>query len=153
MSFLRGPCVQRVSRGGHFQSQAELTDGVNAELYRWEIGTHAEALTEFDYPSLSVFSPLAIPVPVYPYPSSVNALAAMILANKPAGILPLSSDTSAADPASQGPAILLANWTVISKMTPAYGKAAYDEIQYLLTQAPRTADGAISHRADYVQLW
>lgn len=52
-----------------------------------------------------------------------------------------------------GVAILLANWTVVSRTSAAYGDAAYDQVQYLLTKVPRTADGAISHRAEHVQLW
>ena len=31
--------------------------------------------------------------------------------------------------------------------------AAKNQLQYLLTRAPRTQDGAISHRASEVQLW
>ena len=80
-------------------------------------------------------------------------MAAQILATKPANILPLMSDTSAGDPASLGIAVLLANWTVVARNKSLYGLAAAQQLNFLLTQAPRTPDGAISHRSDKVQLW
>jgi hypothetical protein len=93
--------AQRVTNDGatHDRDVNEQCTNVHSPtMNRWEIGTHAQALIEFDYPTLSVFSPSAIPVPSFPYPQSVNNIAARILATKPPGILPLALDGSSADP-------------------------------------------------------
>lgn len=70
------------------------------------------------------------------------------------GPQPLVQDGSAADPASLGVAVLLANWTGqgISDGLD-YAGAALDQLEFLLLKVPRTHDGAISHRVDQVQLW
>lgn len=52
-----------------------------------------------------------------------------------------------------GVAVLLANWTNPDRTNTAYAKAAGDQVTYLLKNTPRTASGAISHRANEVQLW
>lgn len=108
---------------------------------------------EFDYPDLAVFSTDAFPPPANPYPSSVNVLASRTVDNKPADIAPLMRDGSAGDPASIGIAVLVANATVIARNKTRYSQAAQSQLQYLLASTPRTSDGAISHRADKVQLW
>ena len=61
-----------------------------------------------------------------------------------------TADGSAADPASLGIAILLANATLANV---DYMGAVQDENQWLFLEAPRTPDGAISHRVSEVQLW
>lgn len=131
----------------------------------WEEGTHAEALTEFIYPELSPFafpssSRFANPSPsVDPYPSQVLALAATVIANQPWGQWQLIEDASAADPASVGPAVILANWTMGEGATlggrnqSGVGGAAEAQVWALEFQTPRASDGAISHRVDSVQLW
>lgn len=121
----------------------------------WEYGTRAEALLEYDYPGYAVFSPTAFPPPLSPIPTTVNSIATFVLQTRPRGILPLMQDGSAGDPASVGVAVLLANWTGASTAGTnyTYSGAAADQLQYLLTKAPTTQDGAISHRADQVQLW
>ncbi|CCO33654.1 hypothetical protein BN14_07739 [Rhizoctonia solani AG-1 IB] len=60
-------------------------------------------------------------------------------------------DGSAADPASNGVGVLIANWTGASGAN--YAQAAADQLTYLLTVTPRAPNGAISHRADEAQLW
>ncbi|KAL7423979.1 hypothetical protein Q5752_001564 [Cryptotrichosporon argae] len=133
----------------------------------WENGTKAEAILEWKYASLSVFSP-ADPIPL---PSSlaaasipeIMAIAHTTLDNRPAtntsaaarGGSPLLTDAAAGDPASLGITMLLADaasggaqWNGIS-----YGTAATDELNYLLYDVPRASNGAISHRTDEAQLW
>lgn len=63
------------------------------------------------------------------------------------------NDGSAADPASNGVAAVLANWTSQNNASVNYGLAAVNQMNYLWTQVPRTSDGALSHRVDEVQLW
>jgi hypothetical protein len=144
---------------GLFRKSANSCD------YSWEEGTHAEALTEFIYPELSPFafpssSRFATPSPsVDPYPSQVLALAANVIANQPWGQWQLIEDASAADPASVGPAVILANWTMGEDATlggrnqSGVGGAAEAQVWALEFQTPRASDGAISHRVDSVQLW
>ena len=50
-------------------------------------------------------------------------------------------------------AVLLANWTRTNVSDQSFSEAAQGQLTYLLNDAPRTSDGAISHRADEVQLW
>jgi hypothetical protein len=52
-----------------------------------------------------------------------------------------------------GPAVVLANWTRTNLSDNEFSVAAGSQLNYLLAYAPRTSDGAISHRADQVQLW
>ncbi|PPQ86599.1 hypothetical protein CVT24_009649, partial [Panaeolus cyanescens] len=63
-------------------------------------------------------------------------------------------DGSAADPASIGVCVVLANWTGRGETDGLdYAGAAKDQLDFLLERVPRTADGAISHRVSEVQLW
>lgn len=62
------------------------------------------------------------------------------------------TDDSAADPASIGPAVLLANWTNLGDGVD-YAGAALDQLNFLYEKVPKTSDGAISHRTGEVQLW
>ena len=52
--------------------------------------------------------------------------------------------------------MLIANATLGSDASPGsrsnYAQAAADQLSYLLNVAPKSPDGAISHRADQVQL-
>ncbi|KAL0575778.1 hypothetical protein V5O48_006197 [Marasmius crinis-equi] len=71
------------------------------------------------------------------------------------GPRPLMRDDSAADPASIGPAVLLAAWTDQRAQDGLdYMAAATNQLAYLYSSAvPKTPDGAISHRVSEVQLW
>ena len=63
----------------------------------------------------------------------------------------MPGDGSAADPASIGVCILIANWTKAGNLD--YGAAAKSQIDYLFTAVPKTSDGALSHRESQIQLW
>ena len=62
-------------------------------------------------------------------------------------------DGSAADPASIGMCVLLANWTKQDAGQIDYAGAVKDQLDYLFQDVPMTSDGAISHRVSQVQLW
>lgn len=62
----------------------------------------------------------------------------------------LTEDGSAADPASLGVAVLLANATLANV---DYMPDIDQQNEWLLVVAPRTVDGALSHRVSQVQLW
>ncbi|KAJ1305655.1 hypothetical protein OPQ81_000651 [Rhizoctonia solani] len=147
--------------------KARLKD---AALKSWELGTRAQALLELESPSVSVFTASSIPGA----PSSLNqtslklsntarlaftdgqlddviGISHQILAKKQPGTLPLMKDGSSADPASNGVAILVANWT--EAQGGDFETAAKDQLTWLLSHVPRSSKGAISHRNNEVQLW
>lgn len=75
---------------------------------------------------------------------------------RPQGIMPLMQDTSVGDPPSVGVAVLIANWTKTSRPDEAlndYNDPLLQQLNYLFSYAPKTSDGAISHRSEQVQLW
>ncbi|EIN10295.1 Six-hairpin glycosidase [Punctularia strigosozonata HHB-11173 SS5] len=128
---------------------------LEAASQSWELGTAAEALTEVYWPTLAVFQPTAFPPSLNGSynASSVLAIADTVVAEKPSESLMLIEEGAVGDPASIGNAVLLANWTRQDLSNANFSIAAGEELDYLLNQAPRTDDGAISHRNDQVQLW
>lgn len=130
----------------------------------WELGTRAQAILSINATAYSVITPSTS----LPPPASVNSssaaelqpvfdIARNIVAGRGAsngnvtGPQPLIQDGSAADPASIGVAVLLANWT--GQNGEDYAGAARDQLDFLQFQVPRTSDGALSHRVAEVQLW
>lgn len=119
----------------------------------WENGTRAQVLIEYNSDEYDVLSTQASIPPGAVAPSSLAtplSIARFTVQHKPAGILPLTQDGSVGDPASLGVIVLIANWT--GQRDEEYGQAASEQLEYLLTKAPRTSNGAISHRNDQVQL-
>jgi len=131
---------------------------LNTSILSWEYGTAAQAMLEYNYGSLGIYGSAPIPLPAgTPPPTGVTDIAAYVVANRPSNTTALFLDGSAADPASMGVAVLIANATLGSDASPGsrsnYAQAAADQLSYLLNVAPKSPDGAISHRADQVQLW
>ncbi|ORY45851.1 Six-hairpin glycosidase-like protein [Leucosporidium creatinivorum] len=119
----------------------------------WEIGTHLQALTEYDYPALAPFYTTFTPPPSTPVASSVLAIISPIVAAKSSSSLQIMPDGSLADPASMGVAVVLANWTSEGATKDLYESAAEEQLQALLVDTPRTDSGAISHRVEELALW
>ncbi len=72
----------------------------------------------------------------------------------PASELSSTDQRSHADiPPGIGVAVELTNWTRADRGDHEFSTAAGHQLTYLLDVAPRTSDGAISHRSDQVQLW
>ncbi|KAL0566045.1 hypothetical protein V5O48_015972 [Marasmius crinis-equi] len=128
----------------------------------WELGTRAEALLEHDAPAFSVFHSPVPPSQSIPFGTQSSIVPVFSIAesvvssrgnsnNNVAGPQPLVQDGSAADPASIGVAVLLANWT--KKGGQNYEGAAKDQLDFLYQKVPRASDGAISHRTSDVQIW
>jgi hypothetical protein len=113
-----------------------------------------EALLSLDTPSFSVLNSTVPPPKKAPNSlDDVLGSAKSVLSQAPTGNGPkplFDNDSSAADPASTGIGILIANWT---GQSGDYANAAENQIDYLLNKAPRAPNGAISHRADEAQLW
>lgn len=157
--------LQKVQRIGDCSLPC-ITELIHPPFTSWEHGTRAQALLELNAPLYSVFSATPIPPPsevpsdlTGPL-SDVFTIAHTIVANRPysngniTGPQPLLSDGSAGDPASIGVPVLLANWTGQEHVDGLdYAGAARDQLEFLLTNVPRTTDGAISHRTDQTQLW
>ena len=129
----------------------------------WELGTRSQAILSLNATLFSVLSHSPLPPPSS-VPSSLSPalqpffdIAQSVVAGRAAsnsnatGPQPLIQDGSAADPASIGVAVLLANWT--GQGGEDYAGAAKDQLDFLQFNVPRTSDGAISHRVAQVQLW
>ncbi|KAI0750888.1 Six-hairpin glycosidase [Daedaleopsis nitida] len=125
--------------------------------HSWEIGTQLETLIELEWRALSIFDSDLPP----PSELSVTDEATDVI-TKATEIVNQITDTSGplvngdgavGDPASLGVAVLLANWTRTNLDDHRFSSAASSQLRYLMDYAPRTQDGAISHRADQVQLW
>ncbi|PPQ95428.1 hypothetical protein CVT26_008449 [Gymnopilus dilepis] len=154
-----------------------LTDGqiavisarlAESALESWELGTRAQTILELNATEYSVFSSTPLPPPSS-IPSSLSSsgglapffsIAHDVVVNRTkanngtTGPQPLiSGDGAAADPASIGVCVLIANWTGQDAGQVDYAGAATDQLNYLLQDVPRTSDGAISHRVSQVQLW
>jgi len=79
-------------------------------------------------------------------PALAYAKQKIVIAPPPNGLS--DGDGAVGDPASLGVAAYL-----IGKSDPQYGQAATAEAQYVLEQAPKWFNGAISHRADHPEPW
>ncbi|KAI0253048.1 glycosyl hydrolase family 88-domain-containing protein [Lactifluus subvellereus] len=133
-------------------------NAVNISTRSWEIGTLAEALTEVEWPLLSVFTPVSVyppsRLPWWESAADVLSIAETTINRKVSGTLPLADGQgSVGDPASLGQAVLLRNWTRIDLTDTRFSTAAGGQLGYLLNVAPRSNSGAISHHEGEVQLW
>ncbi|KAI0299736.1 Six-hairpin glycosidase [Multifurca ochricompacta] len=132
-------------------------NAINISTHSWEIGTLAEALTEYEWPTLGVFACGSIPPPGKlreGQAADVLSIAEKVVAEKTAGSLPLiNGDGAVGDPASIGVSVLLRNWTLRNHEDTSFADAASQQLDYLLHVAPRAPNGAISHRESQVQLW
>ena len=135
------------------------------KISSWELGTRSQAILELNATTYSVFSKTSLPPPASVQKNLVDPLSPFFAIarstvqgraqsnNYTVGPQALIQDGSAADPASIGVSVLLANWTGQDGGQINYGGAAKDQLDFLLQKVPRTSDGAISHRVDMVQLW
>ena len=137
----------------------------SSNLSSWELGTRSQAILELNATAYSVFSSNPLPPPST-IPSDLTtplapffAIARSVVLNRTVannntvGPQPLIPDGSAADPASIGMCVLLANWTNQDAGQIDYAGAATDQLNFLFQDVPKTVDGAISHRVSQVQLW
>lgn len=119
--------------------------------YSWEFGTGSEAMLELLDPELTVFSS-------QPFPA--DKIQKLPL-KKPQGILWMqfrirtkgeptlhADDYSVSDPASMGVAALM-----LGQRDTKFFQAAMRQKDYLLNDAKRYSNGAISHRVEVAELW
>lgn len=120
--------------------------------HSWEYGTAAEALLELFTPERSVFSPSAFPhgnIPPNPwYEKVLDELSWAVKYIDPNGPVLYYETTAVSDPASLGISAIL-----VGQRSKIYLDAAHRQRDFLLNEAPRYSNGAISHRSDNAELW
>ena len=125
--------------------------------YSWEIGNRALAVLTLSHSPYSLFHSSPLPPSTLPPPSisPVFSIAydTVTKLHSPGISQALEPyDASAADPASIGIAVLLANLT--HQGGADYAGAARGQLDFLHSnQVPKSTDGAMSHEREKVQLW
>lgn len=133
--------------------RANMLDLMNST---WELGLASISLLELEEADLSVFgrdpfNTTHTQTRNLSPNSTVVQIANAVMSSRPPSIQPLAVDGSAGDPASLGVAVMLASRA--RRNDPEYAQAAAAQLHFLLEEAPRAPSGAISTRADQVQLW
>lgn len=117
--------------------------------HSWEFGTASETLLELYDPQHAVFGSGPFPVPTISPSSSISLSYAQEKIVIGSGANGLSNgDGAVGDPASLGVSAVLLGMT-----EKKYLSAAKEEVEYILGEAPRWWNGAISHRVQYAELW
>ncbi|KAJ7583998.1 Six-hairpin glycosidase-like protein [Mycena floridula] len=132
--------------GFDIQSVASLA--VSLPSHSWEFGTASEALLELYNPEISVFgrNPFPIRRTTTRIPSLVYAANKIVLGTG-ANVLS-DGDGAVGDPCSLGVSAVL-----LGKSNRTFADAALRQAQYVVEEAPRFWNGAISHRVAYPELW
>ncbi|EHK19940.1 uncharacterized protein TRIVIDRAFT_156047, partial [Trichoderma virens Gv29-8] len=131
-----------------FNAYAAAQVMVNKASHSWEWGTAAEALLELYNPELSVFGSNPFPNGKVPQ-ASPNTFAleyAREFINRNSQVL--VDNSAVGDPASLGVSAIL-----LGQSDSVYIGAANRQADYILNDAPRWSNGAISHRPDVAELW
>lgn len=142
-----------LSSGGGFNISGAAALCASAPTHSWEYGAATMALLELHTPWATVFGMKsgwnsAIDIETNP---AAQAAFQWITLNDAGGVDSLcAGQGSTGDPASLG----VIAW-MIGKTTglEAYTKGTQNTVDYLMTQAPRYDNGAISHRSDTAELW
>ncbi|KAJ8085190.1 hypothetical protein PM082_003982 [Marasmius tenuissimus] len=117
--------------------------------HSWEFGTASQALLELHNSSLSVFG--CDPFRSDLDPSTVKALRyaqQTIVISEDAKNALADGDGAVGDPASLGVSALMLGGTI-----PMYRDAAERQLDYVVYDAPKYWNGAISHRVEGPELW
>lgn len=114
----------------------------------WEWGTAAEALLELYNPELTVYSSNAFPGGRVPKadPNTFALQYARQFINTNSQVF--VGNSAVGDPASLGVSAIL-----LGQSDQAYIDASNREADYILHDAPKYSNGAISHRPDVAELW
>jgi len=123
----------------------------------WELGTRAQTLLELDAPEFSVFHEDSLP-PKFSGQAPAGIRDVLTIASNAVSRLPEDSTPrpldggAGGDPPSLGIAVLLAHASNPANAS-RYLQAAENQLAFVLNDLPRSSAGAISHRAEEVQLW
>jgi hypothetical protein len=121
---------------------------IDRASHSWEWGTSSQALLELLNNEFSVFSDKAFPGGHIPRPDpTITPLAYAKKFIHTQGKT-LVEDTAVGDPASLGVSAIL-----LGTSDNAYMQAARRQADFILNEAPRYSNGAISHRVDIAELW
>ncbi|ESK86686.1 hypothetical protein Moror_10933 [Moniliophthora roreri MCA 2997] len=133
--------------GFNIEPVADLAESLPS--HSWEYGAAAQALLELYDPAISVFGEKPFPIPVV-RPDSVRALKyaqeKIVIGSGGNGLS--DGAGSVGDPASLGVSAIL-----LGKTDNEFAVAAKDQMAYILYDAPRFRNGAISQRVDVPELW
>jgi hypothetical protein len=121
---------------------------INKASHSWEWGTAAEALLELYNPELSVFG--HDPFPGGKIRKADSNIFALRYAKQfiITGGQVLVDDSAVGDPASLGVSAIL-----LGQSDNVYLDASNRQADYILNEAPRWTNGAISHRPDVAEIW
>ncbi|KAF9058471.1 Six-hairpin glycosidase-like protein [Rhodocollybia butyracea] len=139
-----------------FDIRAVVELAVSLPSHSWEFGTASEALLELWNSSLSVFGPTPFEAAseLFQDISVVNSIPSLsyarsnIVFGTGADVLS-NGDGAVGDPASLGVSAVLLGISGNETLKAAAAR----EANYLLTEAPRFWNGAISQRVGYAELW
>lgn len=135
-----------------FPVQAALDRAVETSSHSWEYGTTAQALLEHYSPTLSIFSSDPFPSGRLPVVFDDSAAPSLAYASKHISTsgptLSPADKIGVADPCNLGVYALL-----LGQSNPEYLDAAHRQVEFVLHDAPRLSNGAISHRTDVAEAW
>jgi hypothetical protein len=144
--FARTAIADNVDSGYDVFSAAQVM--IDKASQSWEWGTAAEALLELYNNELSVFG--ANPFPNGAIPSADPGITSLAYArpfiNTDSQVL--VDNSAVGDPASLGVSAIL-----LGQSDSVYIGAAQRQADYILNQAPKWSNGAISQRPDVAELW
>ncbi|KIJ36672.1 hypothetical protein M422DRAFT_61143 [Sphaerobolus stellatus SS14] len=121
----------------------------------WEQGTAAVAITDVDDPEYSVFASSPFTNQGFPASTLRLAMSASVRQTSDGRLSQQINDAldgAALDGASAGSAVMLGSLTDSARKS-FWLNSASAELNFVLTQAPRTSTGAISHRVDSKEYW
>jgi len=147
LAVLSTTCVADVVNSG-FDVYSAAQVMIDKSSHSWEWGTTAEALLELYNNEFSVFA--SNPFPNGKIPSVSDNILALSYAKQfiSTDLQTLVPDSAVGDPASLGVSAIL-----LGTSDSKYTRAAQRQADYILNQAPRWSNGAISHRSDVAEIW
>ena len=147
LTVLPTACVADVLNSG-FDVYSAAQVMMDKSAHSWEWGTAAQALLELYTSEVSVFG--SNPFPNGKIPSVSADILALSYAKQfiSTELQVLIPDSAVGDPASLGVSALL-----LGTSDSKYTSAAERQADYILNQAPRWTNGAISHRPDVAEIW
>ncbi|PVH74821.1 Six-hairpin glycosidase [Cadophora sp. DSE1049] len=144
--FLTTCVADVVDSGFDVYSAAQVM--MNKASHSWEWGTAAEALLQLYNNELSVFATNPFPngkIPTVSASTLALSYAKQFISTELPVLIP---DSAVGDPASLGVSALL-----LGTLDSKYTSAAQRQADYILNEAPRWNNGAISHRPDVAEIW
>jgi hypothetical protein len=144
--FCRAAFAANVNSGYDVSSAAQVM--IDKSAHSWEWGTTAEALLELYNNELSVFG--SNPFPNGKIPSADPGITSLAFARP---FISTDSQVLVANSAVGDPASLGVSAILLGQSNNVFINAAQRQAEYILNQAPKWSNGAISHRPDVAEIW